>query len=191
MIFSLRGTVGHCDDESCVIEAGGIGFLLTATPSLLSQASVGEEMSAYCVVGNEFQSLYGFLTLQERSLFSLLTTVPRIGPKMAMKIMSRVGVDDIAGLILLQDEEGLSKRAGIGAKTASKVILELSEKLKGSSIPSNTQVSTRIELEEVLLGLGYDKRQVQEVCKESEKFSGSFEKKVKEALSLLAKNKQL
>ncbi len=191
MIYSLEGIVSHIDSDGCVIEAGGIGFYIVGTPSLLSSAQEGKKLKAFCVVGADFTSLFGFKTLQERSLFDLLRTVPGIGPKMAMKILSRVSVDDIAGLILLRDAQGLSKRAGVGSKTASKIIIELSEKLRGKEISSNTQVASQMELEDVLIGLGYDTTQVRHICSKQITHSGSFEKRVKEALKLLAQEKRL
>lgn len=191
MIYSVSGIVSHVDTETCVIEASGIGFHIIGTPSLLSHAKKGKKLTAFCVVGADFSALFGFLTLQERSLFDLLRTVPGIGPKMAMKILSRISVDDIAGLILLQDTEGLSKRAGVGSKTASKIVIELSEKLRGKNIASNTKISSQMELEEVLLGLGYEMSRVRSICSEKTTQTGSFEKRVKEALKLLAQEKRL
>ncbi len=107
---------------------------------------------------NEF-SLYGFERKEERDLFEKIISVPGIGPKIALQILSDYSADEFFNIIEKDDIESLSKIKGVGKKRASRIIFELKEK-----IPSVSLLLTNIEKEavRVLLNLGLKKKEAEE-----------------------------
>lgn len=108
---------------------------------------------------NEF-SLYGFEKKEERDLFEKIISVPGIGPKVGLQILSNYSVDEFSQIIEKDDIKSLSKIKGVGRKRASRIILELKEK-----IPSISPFLTNIEKEaiKVLLNLGLKRKEAEEV----------------------------
>ena len=93
---------------------------------------VGEivRIHTYLYVREDALNLYGFATRDDLEVFKLLITVNGVGPKAALGILSTISPDDLRFAILADDAKAIAKAPGIGAKTASKLILELKDKLK-------------------------------------------------------------
>jgi Holliday junction DNA helicase RuvA len=81
------------------------------------------------IVREASEDLYGFKTLREKKMFELLTTVKGVGPKSAFALVSSVGVNNIIDAILFENKKTLTKAPGVGAKAASQMILDLSNKV--------------------------------------------------------------
>ena len=119
--------------EKIILDVNGIGYEIYT--SLSAMDFFGKEGSVSTVyttlIHKEDQmSLIGFPTLLEKELFSLLFSVSGVGPKTALSILNSLTVSEITYAILNEDVTNLSKAQGIGSKTASRLILELKEKIK-------------------------------------------------------------
>jgi Holliday junction DNA helicase RuvA len=128
MISRLRGTVAARSTAGLVLDVGGVGYLLAATPRV--SARVGEEatVETYLVVREDALQLYGFASTDERELFELLLGVSSVGPKVALAIVSGSTPVELRRAIARDDTARFEAIPGIGRKTALRVIMELKEK---------------------------------------------------------------
>ena len=131
MISRLHGTVAARTSAGLVLDVGGVGYLLAATPRVT--ARVGEEatVDTYLVVREDALQLYGFASTDERELFELLLGVSGVGPKVALAIVSGSTPVELRRAIARDDAARFEAIPGIGRKTAQRVIMELKEKLAG------------------------------------------------------------
>ncbi len=119
--------------EKLILDVSGVGYEIQTSLSTLELIGKnGDTVTVYTtLIHKEDQmTLIGFPTLMERELFSLLFSVSGIGPKSALNILNSLTVSEITYSILYEDTSILSKANGIGERTASRVILELKEKIK-------------------------------------------------------------
>jgi Holliday junction DNA helicase RuvA len=189
MIYSLEGTVTRVEDGWIVLETTGIGFRVRALDSFLTSVSLGKIARVVCFLQQEPLTVYGFGTEEELSLFELLNTVSGIGPKIAIKIMNAVPAKRLISLILLDQKEQFSSQAGIGIKVASKIILDLKEKLN-KGIGKDVRVEAgMVELESILSELGYKQKDVESIISQIPT-DVPIEQKVKMALKLLSPKRQ-
>lgn len=132
MIASLRGVVGEAGNGFVVIEAAGVGYHVQA-PANVVEALIREpgevRVLIHFVMRDDGISLYGFLDRTEREMFRLLLSVNRIGPAIALAVLSRISVPDLAAAILQGEEDVLMQVQGIGKKGAQRVILELKDRM--------------------------------------------------------------
>src|SRR6185503_2837621 len=129
MIARLRGTVAARTGAGVVIDVGGIGYLVAATPRV--RACLGEEttVETYLHVREDALQLYGFASADERELFELLLGVSGVGPKVALAIVSGSTPDELRRAIVRDDTARFEAIPGIGRKTAQRVVLELKERI--------------------------------------------------------------
>jgi Holliday junction DNA helicase RuvA len=129
MIARLRGTVAARTTAGVVIDVGGVGYLVAATPRV--RARVGEEttVETYLHVREDALQLYGFASAGERELFELLLGVSGVGPKVALAIVSGSTPDELRRAIARDDTARFEAIPGIGRKTAQRVVMELKEKI--------------------------------------------------------------
>lgn len=133
MISYIKGELTEMDENGIVVESSQIGYSVRVPSSVLSQLPpLGEQVKiyTYLYVREDAMLLYGFLSKDDLVIFKLLITVNGIGPKGALGILSAISPDELRFAILSDDAKTISKAPGIGAKTASKLILELKDKLK-------------------------------------------------------------
>ena len=133
MIYHLNGTLELCEEGSCVIDCGGVGYKLFISDNTYTSVvgQVGNKMKllTYLQVREDAVELYGFKTNDELSAFKLLITVSGVGPKAAMSILSLLTPDKLSMAICGEDTKTIAKANGIGAKTAARVVLELKDKI--------------------------------------------------------------
>lgn len=132
MIDRLSGVVVRKYPNSVVIGIGGVGFRVEV-PALSLRELPGEGQEAtvftYLNVKEDALHLYGFAGEDERSLFSLLITVTKVGPKLALALLSNYRPAEIARALAAEDTRTLSAVPGLGKKTAERLILELKDKV--------------------------------------------------------------
>ena len=89
--------------------------------------------------------LYGFLNQSELEMFKLLISVTRVGPQIAMNILSQIKIEELAAAIIHEDEKVLTRISGVGAKNAKRLILELKDKMtkkmEGFALPATSNVN--------------------------------------------------
>ena len=160
MISRLRGTPAGRSADGLVLDVGGVGYLVAATPSVLRQAEDGGEIivETYLHVREDALQLYGFADASERELFTHLLAVTGIGPKVALAVVSGSPVADLRRAIVLGDHARFQVIPGIGKKTAERIVLELREKVAlEESIPLSSAAGTSGHLvaRDALVELGY------------------------------------
>ncbi|WP_308553233.1 Holliday junction branch migration protein RuvA [uncultured Peptoniphilus sp.] len=162
MIDIVKGIAILKEENSVTIMVGGIGLLINVSSRENKEIRLNDEITLFTkmVVREDDISIYGFISKMERSIFSLLTMVSGIGPKVAMGIMGMYGEEELRKYILSSDVKSLTKAPGVGKKTAERIILELKDrivKIFGDFIPD---VKESVPLEnddaiEALVGLGF------------------------------------
>ena len=131
MIARLRGTAVASTPEGLVLDVGGVGYLVAATPTAVRKADGAEEVTVetYLHVREDVMQLYGFADRDERELFVQLLSVNGIGPKVALAIVSGSPAEELRCAIVREDTARFVAIPGIGKKTAERIVLELKEKL--------------------------------------------------------------
>lgn len=173
MIARLRGPVLERTAESCVIEAGGVGYLvhassrtLAALPSPPEEARLHVEM----VVREDAFTLYGFIDAAEREWFRLLTAIQGVGAKLALGLLSSFPPERLAAAIEAGDRALLRQAPGVGEKLATRLIAELAGRLPAArplpSLPARPRPAAGGVGEEALsalLHLGYRRAEAEPV----------------------------
>lgn len=167
MYAYIYGKIIEKEPENLIIEAGSIGYNIHIAPGMVSRFPETGQMAkvyTYTSVREDAFWLYGFTSKDELNLFKLLITVSGIGPKGAMGILSVMDVDTLRLAILSQDAKMIAKAPGVGAKSASRIVLELKDKVKPEDVigqaakeegESSAAVIVRQEASEAMVALGY------------------------------------
>ncbi len=159
MISSLSGRVTNIAESNLTLEISGVGFKVNAPRPLLAEAHIGQVVSlyTYLVVRENELSLYGFPTMEARDSFVLLLGVERVGPKLALAILSQLNVASLRAAVLGGQSAVLAKVSGVGSKTAQKIVLHLSDRLLPMAGDGQVAIlqAGDSDLLEALTGLGY------------------------------------
>jgi len=131
MIARLRGRPVARTAEGLVLDVGGVGYLVHATPSAARQEGDEITVHTYLHVREDALQLYGFGEVAERELFVQLLSVNGVGPKVALAVVSGSPAAELRRAIVLEDTARFQVIPGIGKKTAERIVLELKEKLAG------------------------------------------------------------
>lgn len=198
MIASLDGIVGAVALDSLVVEVGGLGYRVYASPAVLSSATPGGHLKLFThhVFREDQQALYGFRTVEELGFFGLLLTVTGVGPKVAMAIVGSRSTPDLQLAIMQQDQAVLVSIPGIGKKLAERVIFELKEKVAAAGVAAaGTAVASDVaregEVVAALQALGYSLAEARTAARVALGASGTgltLEDRVKGALRILARD---
>lgn len=161
MIASLSGKLQTKSSTSIVLDCNGVGYFITI-PTRLSEnlPEVGNifTLPVFLVVREDVLALYGFEDNNEKKFFELLITIPGIGPKTAIGILSASDPEKLRAYVLSGDLASLSKLPGIGKKTAERLVLELKEKAFKLEAGSDVKLSNyEDEALSALLTLGYNR----------------------------------
>lgn len=164
MIASIRGTVIAVALDRAVIEVGGVGLAVRATPATLATLSRGSEASlaTSLVVREESLTLFGFASADARDLFELVQSVSGVGPKIALALLSVLEPDELRRALAGGDTAALTRTPGIGKKSADRLVLELKDKVgaAGGALSGSTAAPpVGDRLVEALGGLGFTARQ--------------------------------
>ncbi len=189
MLYSLTGVITYVHDDFFVLETAGIGFRIRGTRGLCLKALLGKQITAFCHWQQEQADVYGFERPEELSLFETLITVSGVGPKMGLKLLNSMPAEQLASLILMEKRDDVSKFSGVSIKMASKIILELKEKLHKSSFSESEGAGRSFELEELLRMLGYARGDIEAVCGSIDVRTGKIEDHLKSALKQLSAHK--
>ena len=160
MIGKLTGTLLEKNPPEVLVDCAGVGYeVQVPMGTFYNLPAVGERVSLLTqfIVREDAQLLYGFATAPERAAFRQLIKVSGVGPRMALGILSGMGVEDLAQAITLQEVGRLVKVPGIGKKTAERLLLELKGKLGADmgSAPHQASSAAQADILQALLALGY------------------------------------
>ena len=171
MISSVRGEVLEVALDHAVIEAGGVGYHVNATPSTLATLRHGSEarLITAMIVREDSQTLYGFPDRDSRDLFLTLLSVSGVGPRLAMATLAVHDADSLRQALADGDVAALTRVPGIGKRSAERMVLELRDKIyaTGTSTPAPAGAGTnghavRSPVVEALVGLGFAVKQAEE-----------------------------
>jgi len=163
MIARLRGNVDAIEDGRCIMDVGGVGYLVFCSSRTLG--SLPESGMATLLIETQVRedaiSLYGFATGAERDWFRLLTTVQGVGAKVALALLSSVSPDQLIAAISTGDKSALTRAPGVGPKLAIRICTELREKaggMPGGSVASPVAFAPKgaaADALSALVNLGY------------------------------------
>lgn len=168
MIGSLRGKIMVKQAPGIIVECNGVGYELeTPMSTFLELPGVGEDvfLHTHLLVREDAQILYGFRSLEERSLFRMLLKVKGVGAKIGLAILSTMTAADFQRCLDYEDFSTLKKIPGVGEKTAKQIVLDLKGKLgETPAIPGGTKLTVvanpRSEAIDALMALGYKTNEV-------------------------------
>ncbi len=164
MISSVSGTVLKLAPTFAVIEVGGLGLKVFATPSVLGTLREGQHarLSTSFVVREDSMSLYGFGDDDERDTYEILQSVSGIGPKVAQALLAVMDPDSLRRAVDSKDEAALTRVPGIGKKSAQRLLLELAGKLGpasgGVTARAGAGSASGRDVVDALIGLGWSER---------------------------------
>ncbi len=190
MIHRLRGTLVEKDTEGIVLEVGGVGYRTSASlTTLRALPSLGEECVIHTrmVVREDAMLLFGFATREERSAFDALTAVSKVGPKLALAVLSSMSPPEIAEAVARGDVLKFASVPGLGRKSAERLVLELKGKDIAVFAPEPAAATNDggggpyMEAREALTALGYSLEEA-EAALNSIPPQETAEKYIKEAL---------
>lgn len=196
MFSYITGKLVEKADSYAVLDVNGVGFKIYTSQNTLadSKCKNGEEVTlyTYLYLKEGIMDLYGFVSKQELELFLLLISVSGVGAKGAVSILSVAPCDKLCLSIVTDDTATIKKAAGIGAKTAQRVCLELKDKIKNESfVSSDTDAFATFDVSgqgdivseaiSALVALGYTPQEAQKAVKAA-KGADSVEDIIKSAL---------
>jgi Holliday junction DNA helicase RuvA len=142
MIAHLSGTLLAKHATSVVVDVGGVGYEVTIPVTTfydLGEAGTNVRLQIYTHVREEALQLFGFRSLRERELFTLLISVSGIGPKSAVAMLSGMSADEIVTAIRQSNYARITSIPGVGRKTAERLVIELRDKMAALSGPALEQ----------------------------------------------------
>jgi Holliday junction DNA helicase RuvA len=185
VIARLRGKPVASTPDGLILDVGGVGYLVAATPSAVRKADGAEEVTieTYLHVREDVMQLYGFAERAERELFVQLLSVNGIGPKVALAIVSGSPAEELRRAIVREDAVRFQAIPGIGKKTAERIVLELKEKVAVTAIApmSGANGDDHVVARDALVELGYSIVDAERALAETDG-EASPEERVRQAL---------
>ncbi|CZR98325.1 MULTISPECIES: Holliday junction branch migration protein RuvA [unclassified Clostridioides] len=194
MYSYIKGTIEEIYIDNIVIENNGIGYKVNVSSNTIMNLQVGEATKIYTklIVREDDMSLCGFVSREELKMFELLTSVSKIGPKVALSILSFASPAQLGAYILSEDIGKLSKAPGVGKKTAERIVLELKDKVDKNNIEFEptllSQKPTLISQDEsvdALVALGYTLSESKDAVQKCKKDGMDTEAIIKKALTYI------
>ena len=192
MIGSLRGTVlERSPDGHALLEVAGVGYVVHVSPRTLAELEPTSAafLHVHHHIREDDQTLYGFLTREERATFQNLIAAHGVGPSLAMSILATLSPSALVDVVANGDVTALTAVPGVGKKTAERLLVELKGRLVGASVETNVESGTLSDLREALLGLGYSETEIRDVIRDMPddvRRSRTTEEMLRHSLSQLA-----
>ncbi len=194
MIGSLRGEVLERGvDGSVLVDVGGVGYLVTVSAKALGELEPTTRTFLYIHhhIREDDQTLYGFLTRDERTTFKDLIATHGVGPAMAMAILSTYPPAALVDVVANGDKAALTMVPGVGPKTAERLLVELKNRLSipvldGDPVGTGGANGSSVigTVREALAGLGYAPEEIRETVREIPS-DGDAATMLRDALKLL------
>ena len=163
MIAHVFGKVAEKFNGSLVIDVNGVGYEVSVAAGDFDAVMLGQDVKFYTYhhVREQAEELFGFSSLAAKKLFEILITVQGVGPKAALAILSLGDAEHVRNAIANADSAFVQKAAGVGKKTAERVVVDLSDKVGlpthygRADMPVQVELNTSDEALEALMALGY------------------------------------
>ncbi len=135
MLYYVSGQVALLEPGLAVIDCGGVGYGCRVTAYTAAQLKLNQPAKLYITesIREDAYDIYGFIDREEQRCYDLLTSVNGVGPKAALAILS-AGPQNFTLAVMTGDEKLLTAAQGVGKKIAQRIILELKDKMGGSSM---------------------------------------------------------
>ena len=135
MLYYVSGQVAVLEPGLAVIDCGGVGYGCRVTAYTAGQLKLNQPAKLFITesIREDAFDLYGFISREEQRCYELLTSVNGVGPKAALAILS-AGPQNFTLVVMTGDEKLLTAAQGVGKKLAQRIILELKDKVGGSSV---------------------------------------------------------
>jgi Holliday junction DNA helicase RuvA len=197
MIARLSGILIEKQPPRLVIDVAGVGYEVEAPLGVFTQLpEIGNQvvLRTHLQITQDNQTLYGFASETERTLFRQLLKISGIGAKLALTILSGASGDDLARFVSDSDTAALVRLPGIGKKTAERIIIELRDKLDlfpgtGTNLPGGVAIggSAASEASTALRSLGYKPMEVTRMIRDVAKPDMDAEEIIRQALKSTVK----
>lgn len=160
MIAYLVGKVAGYDQSTLVLDVHGVGYAIGMSNRALSRLpQKGQTVQVFTSmhVREDDISLYGFLSMEEKDLFTKLIGVTGVGPKVALAALSTFEPNELAEAIVAEDVRAISRIPGVGKKSASRIVLELKGSIEaGTATATSSAPSNNMKLAaETLMAMGF------------------------------------
>jgi len=193
MIGLLRGKLIEKRPNAVLLDVGGVGYQVLvplSTFAALGPLHSEATLLIHTHVREDQFSLFGFVTAREKQCFELLISASGVGPALALKILSGMGIEQLVPAIRKGDLAALVLIPGVGKKTAERIVVELRDKLAAVDVPESGKPATKSQLESdvasALVNLGYDERSVEKALEKAREAGGKdFETLLRESLQIL------
>ena len=197
MIAYLRGRVLTTTAETMIVDVNGVGYEVYCSGGAFAKVGNGDtaELYTYLQAKEDGMTLFGFASLKEKELFLKLISVPGVGPKLGIAVLSSMSGDDFAAAVATADVKRLSTVKGLGKKTAEKIVLELHGKISpaevisaaggelGGALSEDRLSAADEDAVAALMGLGFNRADsVRAVRRAHEGGAGSTEEVIMAAL---------
>jgi Holliday junction DNA helicase RuvA len=194
MIGSLRGKLVDKRPNTVLVDVGGVGYQVQIPLSTFASLGALHSEAALLIhthVREDQFNLFGFFSAREKQCFELLISASGVGPSLALKILSGMGVEELVPAIRKGDLAQLVRIPGVGKKTAERIVVELRDKLAVVDVPEAGKPATRTQMESdvssALVNLGYDERSVERAIEQARAAGAAdFEKLLRDSLQILA-----
>jgi len=188
MISQLRGEVVRKDERTLTLDVGGVGYRVQPTTTTLKKVRVGQQLTllTHLAVREDALELFGFEGEEELEYFNLLLSVPGIGPKSALATLSLAPPEVLRRAITSGDHNYLTRVAGVGKKSAEKIVLTLKDKIVAGSSDEGINLAADAETLDALKALGYTLSEAREAVKRVPQGLTETKDRIKEALKHLA-----
>ena len=160
MIAYLNGTLAEKTPASVIVECGGVGYealIPLSTFDRLPATGAPVKLYTFHAVREDDETLFGFASPEERSMFSMVTSVSGVGPKTALAVLSGFTIGDLQLAIAQGDAKRIATVKGVGKKTAERIVIELKDKVNPiEALASSSAASTgeqRAVLRDAMLAL--------------------------------------
>ncbi len=195
MISFIIGNVIQIEEDYMIIQNNNIGYKIYSSARSLEKIELAsKDILVYTnmIVREDDISLYGFINEEEIEVFKLLISVSRIGPKVALGILSSLSPNVLKTCIVKEDIKTLCKAPGVGKKTAERLILELRDKIDISEVENDELIevdnySAKIEAIEALVSLGYSRYEVEKELNDTSLIGAGTEDIIRYALKKLSR----
>lgn len=192
----ISGPVLGIYENTAVIEAAGVGYAVVMPTTDLRQIPLdgtSVRVHTHLQVREDGLFLYGFLKKRDLEVFHALTSVTRVGPTLAVSVLSQIRSEDLVRAIIGEQEQVLVSLSGIGKRNARRLIVELKdtfEKMPSegvSPVPSGTGSDDQQDAVRALIALGFDAKAAFESVSvvSAERAPASAPEIVRDALALL------
>ena len=175
MIHYLKGILEYKSPAFIIVDVGGVGYQINTPLSNfdhLPPEGTAIKINTYLHLRENGLTLYGFLTQEERDFFGLLISISKIGPKSALRIVSKISPSEFKRAIKKGDLATLTRIPGIGGKTAQRLILELKERVEEEEIVEPGEETITRDTLSALVSLGYTRKEAEKAVKEALRSTG-------------------